>query len=49
MVLRELVGVRKGLLEPVYYAAKDIELSYYRNQVIHLFISECKSFHTTYP
>ncbi|RKP12924.1 acyltransferase-domain-containing protein [Piptocephalis cylindrospora] len=39
-VLRELVGVRKALLEPVYYAASSTELSYYRNQVIHLFISE---------
>ncbi|KAH6582957.1 hypothetical protein BASA60_001680 [Batrachochytrium salamandrivorans] len=29
------------LLEPVYHPAKRFELSFYRNQVIHLFISEC--------
>jgi 1-acyl-sn-glycerol-3-phosphate acyltransferase len=39
-VLGGLIGERKGLLEPVYHAIKQYELSYYRNQVIHLFISE---------
>jgi len=41
-VLKDLVGERKDLLEPVYYALKRFEMSLYRNQVIHLFIAECK-------
>ncbi|KAJ3296892.1 hypothetical protein HK104_001043, partial [Borealophlyctis nickersoniae] len=39
-VLKDLVGQRTDLLEPVYYPVKRFELSFYRNQVIHLFISE---------
>ncbi|KAI8621112.1 acyltransferase-domain-containing protein [Chytriomyces sp. MP71] len=39
-VLRDLVGQRSDLLEPVFYPAKRFELSFYRNQVIHLFITE---------
>ncbi|KAJ3330332.1 hypothetical protein HDU91_003605, partial [Kappamyces sp. JEL0680] len=40
-VLKELVGQRYDILEKVYYPAKRFELSYYRNQVIHLFVPEC--------
>jgi hypothetical protein len=40
-VLKELVGQRFDILESVYYPAKRFELSYYRNQVIHLFVPEC--------
>ncbi|KAK6098230.1 hypothetical protein MT418_002278 [Batrachochytrium dendrobatidis] len=40
-VLGDLTGRRSELLEPVYYPAKRFELSFYRNQVIHLFVSEC--------
>ncbi|ANB11760.1 hypothetical protein AWJ20_4582 [Sugiyamaella lignohabitans] len=37
----DLVGVEeKGLLETTYYPKDAFRLSYYRNQVIHLFISE---------
>ncbi|KAJ3229738.1 hypothetical protein HDU78_008870 [Chytriomyces hyalinus] len=39
-VLRDLVGQRLDLLEPVFYPVKRFELSFYRNQVIHLFITE---------
>lgn len=41
-VMKDLIGERKGLLEPVFYADKRFELSFYRNQVLHLFISEGK-------
>ncbi|CAN6631932.1 hypothetical protein TRVA0_013S01662 [Trichomonascus vanleenenianus] len=37
----DLVGrEEKGLLEPIYYVKDAFKLSYYRNQVIHLFASE---------
>ncbi|KAJ3412640.1 hypothetical protein HDV05_000451 [Chytridiales sp. JEL 0842] len=39
-VLRDLVGERRDLLEKVYYPVKRFELSFYRNQVIHLFVEE---------
>lgn len=39
-VLKGLISVRVDLLEPTYYPNKRFELSLYRNQVIHLFISE---------
>ncbi|KAJ3227899.1 hypothetical protein HK099_008309 [Clydaea vesicula] len=39
-VLKDLISVRSDLLEPVFYPNKRFELSLYRNQVIHLFISE---------
>ncbi|KAJ3342839.1 hypothetical protein HDU93_000969 [Gonapodya sp. JEL0774] len=39
-VIRDYIGERKGLLEPVYYAIKPFELSLYRNNVINLFVSE---------
>lgn len=32
--------MQKGLLEPVFYATKRFELSFYRNQLIHLFVHE---------
>ncbi|KAJ1568215.1 hypothetical protein HK096_007226, partial [Nowakowskiella sp. JEL0078] len=38
--LKDLVGHRTDLLESVYYPVKRFELSFYRNQVIHLFIQE---------
>jgi glycerol-3-phosphate O-acyltransferase len=40
-VLRDLVGKRFDILESVYYPLRRFELSYYRNQVIHLFVPEC--------
>lgn len=40
-VLRDLVGKRYDILESVYYPLRRFELSYYRNQVIHLFVPEC--------
>ncbi|CAG8613436.1 4831_t:CDS:10, partial [Acaulospora morrowiae] len=40
VVLKDLIKERKELLEPVFYAEKRFELSYYRNQVMHLFVSE---------
>ncbi|ODV89646.1 hypothetical protein CANCADRAFT_28722 [Tortispora caseinolytica NRRL Y-17796] len=40
-VLGSMVGTeRKGLLETTFYAADPFQLSFYRNMVIHLFISE---------
>ncbi|CAB5170961.1 unnamed protein product [Rhizophagus irregularis] len=39
-VLKDLIKERKELLEPVFYAEKRFELSFYRNQVMHLFVSE---------
>ncbi|CAG8509781.1 6104_t:CDS:10, partial [Scutellospora calospora] len=39
-VLKDLIKERKDLLEPVFYAEKRFELSFYRNQVMHLFVSE---------
>ncbi|CCG80873.1 putative Acyltransferase [Taphrina deformans PYCC 5710] len=39
-VLGKLVGIRKDLVEDTYYAADRFQISYFRNQVIHLFISE---------
>ncbi|KAI8909511.1 acyltransferase-domain-containing protein [Gorgonomyces haynaldii] len=39
-VLGELIGRRFDILEPVYYPMKRFALSYYRNQVIHLFVHE---------
>ncbi|KAI8824355.1 acyltransferase-domain-containing protein [Fimicolochytrium jonesii] len=38
--MRDLIGQRTDLLEPVYYPLKRFELSFYRNQVIHLFLAE---------
>ena len=40
VVLKDLVGIHTDLLEPVIYPTKRFELSYYRNQMIHLFIGE---------
>lgn len=39
---KELIGERKGkdILEPTFYGVDPFELSYYRNQVIHLFVEE---------
>ncbi|CAO3633120.1 unnamed protein product [Cunninghamella echinulata] len=39
---KELIGERKGkdILEPTFYGIDPFELSYYRNQVIHLFVEE---------
>ena len=39
-VLGDLIGRRNDLLEPVYIPTNQFELSFYRNQVIHLFIPE---------
>jgi glycerol-3-phosphate O-acyltransferase len=37
---KELVGYRTDLLETVYFPVNRFELSFYRNQIIHLFVSE---------
>ncbi|KAI8371392.1 uncharacterized protein BYT42DRAFT_622292 [Radiomyces spectabilis] len=39
---KDLIGERKGkdILEPTFYGIDPFELSYYRNQVIHLFVEE---------
>jgi glycerol-3-phosphate O-acyltransferase len=39
-VLGDLIGKRYDILELVYYPLQRFELSYYRNQVIHLFVHE---------
>lgn len=43
--LSDLIGKRKSteVVEPTIYAKKPIELSLYRNQIIHVFLSECTS------
>jgi len=38
--LKDLIGEVKGLAEPTFYARDRFQLSFYRNQVIHLFVSE---------
>lgn len=40
LLLKNIIGIQNDLIEPVYYPLNPYELSYYRNQVIHLFISE---------
>lgn len=39
---KDLIGERKGkdIVEPTFYPISSFELSYYRNQVIHLFVEE---------
>lgn len=38
--MKDLIGEVKGLAEPTFYARDRFQLSFYRNQVIHLFVSE---------
>jgi len=50
-ILKDLIGQRtsKEVIEPTFYGIKRFELSYYRNQVIHLFVEEsivCVSLYT---
>lgn len=42
MIHKDLIGERKGkdIVEPTFYPIAAFELSYYRNQVIHLFVEE---------
>jgi glycerol-3-phosphate O-acyltransferase len=44
MIHKELIGEHKGkdILEPTFYGINPFELSYYRNQIIHLFVEEGK-------
>lgn len=39
---KDLIGEHKikDLLEPTFYPINPFELSYYRNQVIHMFVEE---------
>jgi glycerol-3-phosphate O-acyltransferase len=39
-VLKGLIGEVKGLAEPTFFARDRFQLSFYRNQVMHLFVSE---------
>jgi glycerol-3-phosphate O-acyltransferase len=39
-VLKDLIGEVKGLAEPTFFARDRFQLSFYRNGVIHLFVSE---------
>jgi glycerol-3-phosphate O-acyltransferase len=39
-VLRDLIGEVRGLAEPTFFARDRFQLSFYRNGVIHLFVSE---------
>src|SRR5579859_4707060 len=39
-ILKDLIGEVKGLAEPTFFARDRFQLSFYRNQVIHLFVSE---------
>jgi glycerol-3-phosphate O-acyltransferase len=42
VIHKDLIGERKGkdIVEPTFYPIAAFELSYYRNQVIHLFVEE---------
>ncbi|KAI8331761.1 putative acyltransferase [Chlamydoabsidia padenii] len=42
LIHKDLIGERKGkdILEPTFYGINPFELSYYRNQIIHLFVEE---------
>ncbi|GAA6059510.1 hypothetical protein JCM10212_002253 [Sporobolomyces blumeae] len=40
VVLKDLVGETPGLIEPTYHPVDRFRLSFYRNQVIHLFVEE---------
>ncbi|OBZ87843.1 Dihydroxyacetone phosphate acyltransferase [Choanephora cucurbitarum] len=42
VIHKDLIGERKGkdIIEPTFYPIAAFELSYYRNQVIHLFVEE---------
>ena len=40
MLRKDLIDCRNDLLESIYFPVNRFELSYYRNQVIHLFVSE---------
>ena len=40
IVLKDLIGMHDDLLEPTFYAIGRFELSFYRNQIIHLFVQE---------
>ncbi|GAA5992372.1 hypothetical protein JCM10908_000451 [Rhodotorula pacifica] len=40
LVLKDLIGEQQGLIEPTYHPISRFELSFYRNQVIHLFVEE---------
>ena len=49
LVLKDLIGQHKDLIEPTFYPSNRFELSFYRNQVIHLFVSEamlCSAMYT---
>ncbi|SCV69844.1 BQ2448_1238 [Microbotryum intermedium] len=49
IVLKDLIGEHKDLIEPTFYITKRFELSFYRNQTMHLFVSEsmfCASLYT---
>jgi glycerol-3-phosphate O-acyltransferase len=39
-VLGSMISRQKNVLEPVIMPAKRFELSYYRNQIVHLFVNE---------
>ncbi|ORZ18841.1 acyltransferase-domain-containing protein [Absidia repens] len=42
VIHKDLIGEHKGkdILEPTFYGINPFELSYYRNQIIHLFVEE---------
>lgn len=40
VVLKDLVGQHRDLIEPTFYPISRFELSFYRNQVMHLFVQE---------
>ncbi|MCO5555734.1 hypothetical protein L7F22_009279 [Adiantum nelumboides] len=40
-VMKDLVDVQTDVMEPTYIPEKRFELSFYRNQVMHIFVSEC--------
>lgn len=45
MLRKDLIDMRNDLLEPIYFPVNRFELGYYRNQVIHLFVSEGSVFY----
>ncbi|KAL8292445.1 hypothetical protein RQP46_001057 [Phenoliferia psychrophenolica] len=48
IVLKDVIGEHRDLIEPTFFAVSRFELSFYRNQIMHLFVSEAMLAATLY-
>ncbi|KAK4699865.1 hypothetical protein P7C70_g6389, partial [Phenoliferia sp. Uapishka_3] len=48
VVLKDVIGEHRDLIEPTFFAISRFELSFYRNQIMHLFVSEAMLAATLY-